>query len=170
MSEQYEIQPVYILGDFAVAPQPKGFKLVPGARLALGSWKTQGLPFYADEVAYARHFKFEAKPARCLVRLGRWQGTVAEVRVNGKSAGIIGWQPYECDITSLVAPGVNLVEVLVTGSAKNREGPLHNYAKPGRVLPDDFHAAPPAIPPGDSYLTLDYGLMEDFQVLRSSSR
>jgi hypothetical protein len=170
MSVQYEVEPVYIMGDFAVTAQSKGFKLGPGARLALGSWKTQGLPFYADEVAYARNFRFEAKPGRCLVRLGRWKGTVAEVRVNGKSAGIIGWQPYECDITSLVKPGVNLVEVLVTGSAKNREGPLHSYAKLGRVSPDDFHAAPPAIPPGDSYLTLDYGLMEDFQVLRSSSR
>jgi hypothetical protein len=60
--------------------------------------------------------------------------------------------------------------VVVTGSAKNREGPLHSYAKTGRVSSDDFHTAPAAIPPGDSYLTLDYGLMDDFQVIRSAGR
>lgn len=136
------------------------------APLATGSWKSQGLPFYPGEVAYTRDFKLEGRPARYLVRLGRWSGTVAEVRVNGESAGIIGWQPYECEITSLVKPGVNHIEVIVTGSNQNRQGPHHGNNYPGRVGPADFHSAPATMPPGDSYRMFDYGLMEEFQVLR----
>jgi hypothetical protein len=165
-----EVTPVYITGDFGVTAQPKGFKLVPSTALALGSWKTQGLPFYPGDVAYARDFKLEAKPARYMVRLGRWSGTVAEVRVNGKSAGIIGWQPYECEVTSLVKPGVNRVEVVVTGSNQNLQGPLHGNPYPGRAGPADFHSGPATMPPGDAYRMVDYGLMQDFQVIRSSGR
>jgi len=170
MSIHHEIEPVYITGDFGVTTQARGFKLVPTAALAPGSWKTQGLPFYPGEVAYARDFKLEGKRARYRVRLGRWSGTVAEVRVNGASAGIIGWQPYECDISSLVKRGVNRVEVVVTGSLKNRQGPHHGKPNPGLVSPGSFRSAPATQPAGDSYQLLDYGLIEDFQVLRSAGR
>ncbi len=166
MSVHHEVEPVYITGEFGLKAQARGFKLAPAAALALGSWKKQALPFYPGEVAYARSFKLPARTARYRVRLGRWSGTVAEVRVNGKSAGVIGWQPYECEITDLVKAGVNRVEVIVTGSLKNRQGPHHGTPNPGLAGFTSFRAAPAAMPSGDSYQTLDYGLMEDFQVIR----
>jgi hypothetical protein len=170
MSIHHEVEPVHITGDLGVSAQAKGFKLVPTAPLALGPWKTQGLPFYPAEVAYAREFPSKGRRARYLVRLGRWSGTVAEVRVNGASAGVIGWQPYECEITSLVKPGNNRVEVIVTGSLKNRQGPHHGKPNPGLVSPGSFRSAPETQPPGDSYQLLDYGLLEDFQIIRSAGR
>ena len=53
MSVHHEVEPVYITGDFGVTAQAKGFRLVPPTPLTLGSWKTQALPFYPGEVAYA---------------------------------------------------------------------------------------------------------------------
>jgi hypothetical protein len=108
------------------------------------------------------------KAGRYVVRLGRWRGSVAEVRANGQPAGIIGWQPYECEITPFVRPGTNRVEVIVTGSLRNRHGPHHR--KTGRLIgPGDYQAGPAAMPPGDSYLLLDYGLMEDYQIIGRGS-
>jgi len=69
-----------------------------------------------------------------------------------------------------VKRGVNRVEVLVTGSLKNRQGPHHGKPNPGLVSPGSFRSAPATQPPGDSYQLLDYGLIEDFQVLRSAGR
>lgn len=165
MSVHAEIEPVYVVGEFNVASAARGFVIQPVAALKPGSWKEQGLPFYPDEVVYSADFKLGGRGARTAVRLGRWKGTVAEVRVNGQSAGIIGWQPYELEITGMVKPGVNRIEVLVTGSLKNRQGPHHGKPRPGMVGPGHFRKAPEAQPPGGEYEMLDYGLMEDFQVV-----
>ena len=52
-----------------IAPAERGYRLVPPAALDLGAWKSQGLPFYADRVAYARRFRLAAG-AGYVVRLG----------------------------------------------------------------------------------------------------
>lgn len=165
MSVHAEIEPVYVVGEFSVAAASKGFEIRPAAPLTTGSWRRQGLPFYPDAVVYSGDFKLAGRGARAAVRLGQWKGTVAEVRVNGRPAGIIGWQPYELEITDLVKPGVNQVEVLVTGSLKNRQGPHHGKPRPGMVGPGHFRRAPASQPPGSEYDMLDYGLMENFQVV-----
>ena len=38
MSVHHEIEPVYITGEFGVAAQSAGFKVIPAAPLALGSY------------------------------------------------------------------------------------------------------------------------------------
>jgi hypothetical protein len=101
------------------------------------------------------------------VRLGKWGGSEAEVKVNGKSAGVIGWQPYEADIGGLARPGENRIEVLVHGTLRNVLGPHFGNWNPGKVDPGSWRTAPPAPPPATSYDLDAYGLMEDFQVLRA---
>ena len=44
---------------------------------------------------------------------------VAEVRVNGKDAGTLLFRPYRADITALVRPGENALEVTVTNTLLN---------------------------------------------------
>jgi hypothetical protein len=116
-------------------------------------------------VSYTARFRFEPG-AKYKVVLGRWAGTVAEVRVNGKSAGVIGWQPYELPIGNLAKPGENVVEVLVTGSLKNLLGPHHGNIARGLVSPANVRNAPANMPPGTEYDQFPYGLMEDFKVVR----
>lgn len=164
MSVHHEIEPVYILGDFGLAPAEKGWKIVKPAALGLGPWKQQGWPFYSHSVSYSQAFRLKAGGRYC-VRLGRWSGTVAEVRVNGKSVGVIGWQPYEAEISSAVRDGENQVEVLVTGSLKNLLGPHHGTIRPGFASPWSFRSAPKQMPAGSAYHLLDYGLLSPFEVL-----
>jgi len=165
MSVHNELEPVHIIGDFGTAPQEKGFRLVPATPLKLGPWKDQGLGFYSGTVSYAKRFALRRGTSYKVV-LGKWAGTVAEVRVNGKSAGIIGWQPYELPIDSLVRSGENQVEVLVTGSLKNLLGPHHGPITRGLASPGNVRTAPDGMPPGAQYDQLPYGLMDDFQVVR----
>ncbi|MFB3828205.1 MAG: glycosyl hydrolase [Bryobacteraceae bacterium] len=165
MSVHHELEPVIVLGDFGVAAQEKGWKLIAAGDLGLGAWKDQRLPFYSDRVAYARTYNLR-NAGRYKVRLGKWHGTVAEVTVNGKSAGIIGWQPYELDITDLVGDGSNRVEVVVYGSLKNLYGPHHGKINRGLTAPPSFRTGPATMPGGAAYDLESYGLFEDFMVLQ----
>jgi hypothetical protein len=164
MSVHAEIEPVYVLGDFSVRPTQRGFSIAPPQALNTGSWVAQGLPFYAYEVGYAQDFQLQPG-GRKVVKLGLWQGTVAEVFVNGDAAGVLGWPPYEADITKLVKPGMNRIEVRVTGSLKNQQGPHHGKPNPGLVSPGSFRVAPEHMPPGSQYQMIGYGLVEPFSVV-----
>ncbi len=165
MSVHNELEPVHLTGNFGVAAQERGFRLVPAAPMQVGSWKDQNLPFYSDTVSYSGRFQFESG-ARYKVVLGQWAGTVAEVRVNGKSARVIGWQPYEALVGGLAKPGENVVEVLVTGSLKNLLGPHHGNISRGLASPGNVRNAPAHMPAGSKYDLFPYGLMEDFTVVR----
>lgn len=164
MSIHAEIEPIYITGDFGVEATDRGWRIVPAQPLTTGEWVSQRLPFYANRVAYAADYVL-ASGLRHFVRLPAWHGTVAEVRVNDKSAGVIGWQPYEIEITPLVKTGRNRVEVIVTGSLKNLLGPHHGKINRGLVSPGSFRNAPRHQPAGATYDLDRYGLVQGFEVL-----
>jgi hypothetical protein len=167
MSVHHELQPIYIVGDFGLEPAAAGWKLAPPTTLKTGPWKDQALPFYAWAVSYAASYRLQGGKGAVKVRLGKWGGAVAEVKVNRKSAGIVGWQPHEADITGLAHSGDNLIEVIVRGTLRNVLGPhFGNWAR-GMMSPGSWRAAPAAPPPAVSYDLDAYGLMEDFQVLQA---
>lgn len=169
MSVHNEIEPLYLTGDFGVEAQPSGWRMVPSTPLKIGVWKEQRLPFYSHTVSYGANYNFAKVPGQVIVRLGKWNGTAAEVRVNGKSAGVIGWQPYELDVARLVRPGSNRIEVVVYGSLKNLLGPHHGKINRGLTGPHSFRNAPETTPAGANYDLDAYGLMEDFQVATAVS-
>ena len=162
----HELEPVYILGEFGVQAEAAGFSIVPPAAMALGDWKAQQMPFYSDRVVYTRHFHLAAaQPA--IVRLDKWNGTTAEIRVNGKTAGVMVSPPWEADITPFVQDGDNTVEVIVYGSLKNVFGPHLGKITRGIVTPWS-HRYPPTPrqqPPGSAYDLDAYGLQTDFTVV-----
>jgi hypothetical protein len=163
MSIFAEIEPVYVLGNFSLRSEQQGFSIQAPAALQPGSWKEQGMPLYGHEVAYRK--QFSAKPgAGYQVKLEKWKGTVAAVKVNGKDAGIIDIPPYTLDISSYVKPGNNTVEVMVTGSLKNTLGPHHNTPRPGLVSPWLWRNVK-SYPSGRSYDVYDYGLLTDFSIM-----
>ncbi len=166
MSIYAELEPVYILGNFGVEATEQGWLLVPEEReLKFGSWKDQLMPFYSYRVSYPQTFSLPEKGSTCKVRLGKWSGTVAAVRVNGKDAGVIGWPPYELDISGSVNQGENRVEVIVCGSLKNLLGPHHGQRIRGFVTPWEWIKGPLHQPPGADYDLYDYGLFEDYEIL-----
>ncbi len=167
MSMFAELQPIYLTGYFSLRSAMKGWDIIPIEPLSTGSWKESGYPFYFDRVLYTKTESFTYVPETAVVALGEWSGTVAEVWVNGESAGIIQQPPYEADITKWLINGKNKIEVMVYGSLKNLLGPHHNITTRGIVTPWNFKRAPVIQPPGEEYDLLDYGLMEDFAIMVS---
>jgi hypothetical protein len=166
MSVHAEIQPVYVLGDFGLSAEPRGFRIVPPVRLGMGAWQAQGLPFYSDAVSYRQAFDLDGRVGGCKVRLGKWRGMVAEVIVNGQAAGIIGWVPYELDVSRLVRAGLNEIEVVVYGSLRNLLGPhLMRPGPAGAIGRWLWDYAPEHTPAGSQYDVVGYGLLEEFQLL-----
>jgi len=164
MSIYDEVEPVYVLGDFNLESAGKGFTIAPPAALGLGSWKTQGMPMYGQGVHYVKEFALGEKPARLFVKLGKWNGTMAAVTVNGKAAGVIAYDPFELEIAKYLVAGKNKVDVEVIGSLKNLLGPHHGKHQPGLASPWHWRNIY-SYPAGKDYDTYDYGLMEDFQLV-----
>jgi len=167
MSVYAELEPVYLLGDFSLESQEKGWKLLPSKSLQLGSWKEQGLPFYSDQVSYSKKYSISSKDKRFVVKLPDWRGTVAEVMVNNKSAGVIAWPPYELDITDQVVKGENEISVVVSGSLKNLLGPHHIGVVRGAAWPASFHSGSKNTPSGKSYDVINYGLFKEFVLIEA---
>jgi len=161
MTVFHEIEPAYVLGDFALRSTDSGYAIVPPRPMALGAWNEQGLPFYAQGVAYAQKYEIARLSGRYVVLLGSWYGSVAEVRVNGQSAGHVVSQPWEVYVTDQIRSGPNTIEVRVIGTLKNTLGPHHGKPVLGKAWPWDFRQAPSAGPPaGANYHTVRYGLFE----------
>lgn len=161
-----EIQPIFILGDFALEGRDKGFGMTSAVPLKMGSWADQGMPFYGEKIAYSSKYQLSAaelKKPKAFVRLGKWSGVVAEVKVNGKKAGLIGFDPFELDVRQYLKPGVNEVSVIVCGSLKNTLGPHHNNPQLGRAWPGAFQqGAKDGRPAGSKYHVVGYGLQDNF--------
>ena len=160
-----EIEPVYILGDFAVAPEEKGWSIsAPVNAFTLGSWKEQKQPFYSYDFKYSQSYDLTEVSGTYFVALGKWTGTVAEVFVNGTKAGIIAFDPYRLNVTSYLQEGNNQIDVYVIGSHKNLLGPHYNNPAPGLASPWHWKNISAQIP-GLEYQMIDYGLMEEFFLL-----
>jgi hypothetical protein len=161
----HELEPAYVLGQFKVKPTDVGFVIIgePESDLKLGSWKDQGNWFYADGVSYTQTFDISRPAGNYVVELRQWYGSVAQIKVNGQSAGYVGYKPFRRDVTNLIRTGTNVVEVIVTGTLKNTLGPHHAGSQLGSAWPDMFQNAPEnGPPPGNNYHTIDYGLLEPF--------
>ncbi|TKJ38065.1 MAG: hypothetical protein CEE38_04715 [Planctomycetes bacterium B3_Pla] len=169
MTIYHELEPAYLLGDFALKATDQGFEIGPASGLSLGEWDKQGCPFYAADVSYSQTFTV-AKPAgRYMVELTEWYGSVAEVLVNGQSTGFIAYQPWEIDVTEQIKPGLNKVSVVVTGTLKNMLGPHHAGQGLGAAWPNMFHRGPETgPPPGKQYHTISYGLFKPFVLKRAA--
>lgn len=167
MTIYHELESAYVLGDFSLKAVDSGFLIVPDVPLEPGRWNEQGHPFYAGGVSYAQDFNIPQPKGRYIVSLTDWYGSVAKVVVNGKAAGYIYHQPWDCDVTEYVTSGMNSIEVLVIGTLRNTLGPHYNNPPLGSAWPSMFQNAPETGPPaGKQYQSLGYGLFEPFELGR----
>jgi hypothetical protein len=161
-----ELTPVYLLGDFLVKPAPQQFAITSGDLSSLGSWREAGMPFYSQKVAYSQTFSLaKTSGAAYKVKLNQWNGSVAEVRINGQPAGLIAWQPNELDVTPLLNEGANEITVKITGSLKNTFGFFYQKNDGWIFGPGSWNNAPEKIPAASEYFLMDYGMMEPFTLV-----
>lgn len=162
MSVFAELMPVYVRGDFKVGDS---LKLKNGKLDSLGSWKDLGYKFYSDKVSYSRKYEIDKDAVSAFrVKLNSWNGTVAEVLVNGKQAGSIAWPPYELDITDFMKNGKNEITIKVIGSLKNVFGPFYEEDRKAIYGPFDWENAPKVTPNWNKYYQENYGLFEPFDL------
>jgi len=182
MTIYHELESAYVLGDFTLKAADSGFVIAPPQPITLGrpdahvtapdgsdmravGWDRQGCPFYAEGVSYKQEFIIAQAAGKYYVRLPNWCGSVARVTVNGKDAGRIYRQPWECDVTKSVKLGLNTVEVIIVGTLKNTLGPHHGNPPLGSAWPGMFQNGPETgPPPGQQYSTVAYGLFAPFEL------
>ncbi|HRX13328.1 MAG TPA: hypothetical protein P5210_16815, partial [Draconibacterium sp.] len=163
-----EVMPIYLLGDFSVLPAKQGFEIAGANQFnTLGSWREAGLPFYSQKVSYTQNFNItNTGNSAYKIKLKKWNGSLAEVFVNGQSAGLIAWQPYELDVTSLLKEGENEIAVKITGSLKNTFGFFYQKNDNWIFGPHSWNNAPKKIPEASAYFLMDYGMFEPFELVK----
>ncbi len=115
----------------AVFFSPIRYKCSKG-RIKLGDWCSQGLDAYSGGIRYRTVYTLDqASSSRFVLDLGAVRGT-AEVYVNGRKAGICIWSPYRFDLTGLLVPGENTIEVMVF----NTLAPYLNAVSPTPYIMD----------------------------------
>ena len=158
-----EVAPVILMGNFTLNPSLYGFSLAPQASdLQLGSWKTQGWQEYAWGMNYTQHFNVNDLQGKYCIRLGKWEGTVAEVWVNDQKAGIV-YNLQQPDVTKYLRVGDNEVTVRVIGSLKNLYGPHYSDAR-GIMSPWMWNNVATQRS-GKDYDLRNYGLYTPFKLL-----
>lgn len=163
-SVHHEIAPLILTGNFGLWPSGQGWILGPEIPVSYGSWRKQGMPFYSGSLSYSRNLKISDPDKKVLLSLGKWSGMCAEVLVNDRQVKVLGWPPYQADLTTHLKTGDNKITVRIYGSLKNLVGPFHFVRTPGLVTPWSFKYAPEKQPAGLDYDQFDYGLEEAFLI------
>ena len=112
---------IKLTGDFAVAGNDDDERIA-AAREAIqaASWTEQGFPYYSGRGVYRTTFGLPQDFAGQRVHLeAALVDDAVEVLVNGASAGVILWEPYEIDVTDLLRPGENTLELRVANTPIN---------------------------------------------------
>ncbi len=157
---RFELEPIYLLGDFAVEESDAGWVIVPPKPLAMGAWGESGLPFYPYAVVYEYAATLDEAPRAARLSLSGHEATAVSVCINGAYAGLLnadGARPV--DIAAFLRPGENRIAVRVSGGFKNLFGP-HFHTARGSAWPGMWKNAPTGIPACADYDFIPYGLKE----------
>jgi hypothetical protein len=104
-----------IIGDFSV----DGTSIGPPRRtVEAAAWTAQGYPFYSGLGVYRRTFELRDDTSRVFLQ-PELADDVVEVVVNGRTAGVRLWPPYEVEITDYLRAGENVVELRVANTLVN---------------------------------------------------
>jgi hypothetical protein len=153
---------VYLLGNFGVRVDGANATMTAfPQRLSLGDWVAQGLPFYSGSVTYRCAAKVGlGEGERLFLRAPGYAGVAVRVLVDGKEAGVRGWEPTEVDITDLIGKDESTVGIEVLGHRRNSHGPLHLKDKtPHWVGPGEFKTGGDRW--SDDYVLVPCGLLKE---------
>lgn len=103
----------------AVFTQPVAFECREG-QMPLGNWSEFGLSTYSGAGIYQKSANLEKEhlKGKVLLDLGNVR-SVAEVHVNGHSAGVRLARPFRFDITNFVKEGENKIQIKVVNTLAN---------------------------------------------------
>lgn len=116
--------PLELSGSWKVAFAPKTdqqFELDFPELIDFSRHSNKAVNYFAGTATYRKQIMLDAASLkeRTVLDLGE-MNDIAEVRINGKSAGVLWYPPYRTDITGLLVAGENDLEILVTTNWANR--------------------------------------------------
>jgi hypothetical protein len=130
-----------LTGDFSLLSNGDGTYRIqaPRASLKPQPWTTQGYPHFSGRAIYRKPFTLpESFQGQRIFVEPEMYDDVLEVLINGRSAGVRLWAPYEIEITDLLKPGENTLELRVANTLVNL---LERVERPSGL-----RAAPKLIP------------------------
>jgi len=136
-----ELESGYLVGEFAVRQKKNDFVLRERPQeLREGNWVEQGYPFFCGSITLAQNISLPALPeGRGYLNFQKVNGTVLDLRVNGRAVDPLLWEPWEREVTELLQVGENRIEVKVVNSLRNLLGPHHHrQGELRRVNPGSF--------------------------------
>ena len=80
----------------------------------------ENIRYYSGTIIYETDFFFTAKPKGCIYLNLNRVGVMAKVKVNGQYAGGVWTPPYRVEVTDLVKPGKNHLEIELVTTWQNR--------------------------------------------------
>lgn len=112
---------VKITGDFALEQQEVDYCIVPSIDACNpAAWTGQGYPWYSGRGVYTTTFTLlDDLLGKRIVLQPEMIDDVLEVVINGVSAGVRLWAPYEIDLTEYLRPGENRLELRVANTLIN---------------------------------------------------
>jgi hypothetical protein len=116
---------VKIMGDFSLEPRGQEYAIAaPQRSLGPAPWTNQGYPFYSGRGVYRRRFSLPeaflpGEDGRRIFLEPASGDDVLEIFVNGRPAGVRLWPPYTVEITGLLQPGENTLELRAANTLVN---------------------------------------------------
>lgn len=122
LSRRLGIEPMYLLGDFAVAFD----RLVkPLEKLPFGDITRLGLEYYTGNVDYLINFSLDADESDASIHVPHFACPVLEAILDGKSVGLIAFSPHRLALGA-VSKGRHTLVLRAYGNRFNGFGTLHN--------------------------------------------
>jgi hypothetical protein len=111
-----------LTGDFSLVTQGDGNYYIeaPLTSLQPQPWTNQGYPYFSGRAVYRKRFELpENFIGKRVFMEPEMQDDVLEVIVNGESAGVHLWAPYQVEVTELLKSGENVLELRVANTLVN---------------------------------------------------
>lgn len=131
-----QLEPCYLLGEFAVITDGVAITLRPATPLAIGFTAPgrYGMPFYGGTVIYRTQIDTEECMAE--VSVPDFAAPCIRLLVDGVDAGLIAWAPFTVRVP--LSRGQHQLEFVCYGNRNNTFGPIHNR----RITDSNYYVVP----------------------------
>ncbi len=158
------IEALYLIGDFGVSLSEtnKRTLVAAPAQMGLGNYANYGMPFYTGSMTYRilpeMYAGLTVEEGDQVTLSAKFTGGCFKVITADGKVQIVGWDPYEADVTEAVKAGQS-IDLCVVGTRKNVFGPLHQLpAIAGACGPGNFVTG--GANWTDEYVLIDSGASE----------
>ncbi len=176
-SYDMEIEPIYLVGSFAVKDKAviekldrnaermkKGFSITQMPNeIYLDEIQRQGFRFFAGEITLTKKISIEDTDKQ--INISKKGINAIKIKINDGSQHILLWDPLKVDISNELKKGENEIEITLINNLRNLMGPHHlEEGESYHVGPASFyrynpiwHGWPPAVW-NDDYCFVETGI------------